>query len=160
MPYIDAGTVTIKGETRKVSSYFTKEETDDLISTIQNRGGEIIKKQNLSSGLSAAGAIARHLKDLFSDDNVRTDPLNDIGENPHSRRTFSAGVSSDGNPYGVPESMVFSFPCYLRNGEVTIIPNLPLNSFIVNKMNISVAELLVEKLDADTFINNLPTPKL
>ena len=186
----------IEGKTKSVRSFFTREESDELTSKIQNRGGEIIKKQNLSSGLSAAGAIARHLSDLFSvsvsvqSDSVRaaegkSDSDSKIksgreegsgsgcgggsGSGSGSERetylslpseTFSCGTLSDENPYGVPKGIVFSFPCYLKDGVIKIIPNLPMDGSTIRMMNTSVEELMAEKLDAETFLMNLPTPKL
>ena len=184
----------IEGKTKSVRSFFTREESDELTSKIQNRGGEIIKKQNLSSGLSAAGAIARHLSDLFvvplsvQSDSVRavegkSDSENDskiksgreegsgsgsVSGSGSERETslslpyeaFSCGTLSDENPYGVPKGIVFSFPCYLKDGVIKIIPNLPMDGSTIRMMNTSVEELMAEKLDAETFLMNLPTPKL
>ena len=31
------------------------------------------------------------------------------------------GVLSDGNPYGIPEGIIFSFPCSVANGVITIV---------------------------------------
>ena len=167
VPYIEVGTVCIEGKTKSVKSFFTKEESDELTGKIQNRGGEIIKKQNLSSGLSAAGAIARHLSDLFSE-GVSADSNGDMeGEDDYDCdealkgiKGFSCGTLSDGNPYGVPEGIVFSFPCHLQDGVVRIIPNLPLDGSMIRMMNTSVGELMAEREDAETFLINLPTPKL
>jgi len=39
------------------------------------------------------------------------------------------GVSSDGNPYGVPEGLIFSFPCTIEDKEWTIVPGLFINEF-------------------------------
>jgi malate/lactate dehydrogenase len=33
----------------------------------------------------------------------------------------SMGVLSDGNPYGIPDGIVFSFPCTTSNGVITIV---------------------------------------
>ena len=74
--------------------------------------------------------------------------------------TFSCGTLSDENPYGVPKGIVFSFPCYLKDGVIKIIPNLPMDGSTIRMMNTSVEELMAEKLDAETFLMNLPTPKL
>ena len=149
--------------------FFSKQETNELIKQIQNRGGEIIKKQGLSSGLSAAGAITRHLKDLFSEGSGHpldpVDPLSSTGD-----RKFSAGVLSDGNTYGVPNGIVFSFPCYSRNGEVKILEGLELDESLIERLHVSVAELEGERNEAETFLNSLtpsssvaspsPSPKL
>ena len=156
----------IKGEAKKVKSFFSKDETNDLIKQIQNRGGEIIKKQGLSSGLSAAGAITRHLKDLFT--RLTVDPVDPVGpKGEEGVKLFSAGVLSDGNTYGVPEGIVFSFPCYLNNGEVKIFEGLELDESLNERLHVSVAELQGERNEAEAFLNSLtssssstPSPKL
>ncbi len=38
------------------------------------------------------------------------------------------GVSSNGNPYGIPEGLVFSFPCTVKDGKQTIVPGLDVKS--------------------------------
>lgn len=158
--------MVIKGEVKKVKSFFSKDETNDLIKQIQNRGGEIIKKQGLSSGLSAAGAITRHLKDLFT--RLTVDPVDPVGpKGEEGVKLFSAGVLSDGNTYGVPEGIVFSFPCYLNNGEVKIFEGLELDESLNERLHVSVAELQGERNEAEAFLNSLtssssstPSPKL
>ena len=164
------GTVMINGEVKKVKSFFSKDETNDLIKQIQNRGGEIIKKQGLSSGLSAAGAITRHLTDLFSLSSSHTadpvDPVDPVYPTGEGIKLFSAGVLSDGNTYGVPEGIVFSFPCYTHNGEVKIFQGLDLDESLIERLHVSVAELLGEKYEAETIQNSIvsssssPSPKL
>ena len=63
VPYIGAATVMVGGDTKRVSQYFTSEETNQLIVSVQNRGAEVIKAQQASSALSAANAIGKHLTD-------------------------------------------------------------------------------------------------
>ena len=159
----------INGEVKKVKSFFSKDETNDLIKQIQNRGGEIIKKQGLSSGLSAAGAITRHLSDSFSLSSSHTvDPVEPVYPIGEDIKLFSAGVLSDGNTYGVPEGIVFSFPCYTHNGEVKIFQGLDLDESLIERLHVSVAELLGEKNEAETIQNSIvsssssssPSPKL
>ena len=150
-----------------MKDFFNSDELEELIKKIQNRGGEIIKKQNLSSGLSAANAICHHLKDLFRHENEKEKHLNKIISNDDTFdgnndefQAFSCGTLSDGNTYGIPNGLVYSFPCFLKNGEIKIIPNLNINNQMLEKLNLSVSELLSEKLDAETFLNNLPSSKL
>ena len=87
----------VAGDAKRVSQYFTTEETNQLIVTVQNRGAEVMKAQQASSALSAANAIGKHLKDWI----CPTDLQN----------VFSMGMLSDGNPYGVPDGLCYSFPC-------------------------------------------------
>ena len=53
--------------------------------------------QGASSAMSAASAIVKHLADW-------------LGPDP-TPNFFSMGVPSDGNPYGVPDGLFYSFPC-------------------------------------------------
>ena len=145
------GTVLVDGEVLKVKSFFTEQETDDLIYSIQNRGGEVMKLQGLSSGLSAAGAIVRHLRELFCEA---------VPTHTAQKRTFSAGILSDGKLYGVPEGIVFSFPCHLLHGKITVVPDLILNHHMKERIALSVAELQGERVEAETFLTALPSPKL
>lgn len=152
----------INNEIKEVKSFFNSEELEELIGKIQNRGGEIIKKQNLSSGLSAANSIGNHLRDLFSynSNNDHSNDNNIFDMNNNDLSTFSCGTLSDNNPYNIPNGLIFSFPCYLKDNEITILPNLHINSYLTEKLNLSVAELLAEKTDAESFLNNLPSSKL
>lgn len=61
------------------------------------RGGALIKKWGRSSAASTAVSVADAIRALV----VPTAP----GD------CFSTGVISDGNPYGVREGLIFSFPC-------------------------------------------------
>lgn len=150
------GTVLVDGQELKVKSFFTEQETDSLIHSIQNRGGEVMKLQGLSSGLSAAGAIVRHLRELFCEGTASESVLTHTA---HTRR-FSAGILSDGKLYGVPEGIVFSFPCYLLNGKITVVPDLTLDLHMKERIALSVAELEGERVEAETFLTALPSPKL
>jgi len=55
------------------------------------------------------------------------------------------GVPSDGNPYGVAEGLVYSFPCTIQNGEWTIVPGLAINEFQQAKITASADELIEER---------------
>jgi len=70
---------------------------------------------NKSSAPSAANAICDHIRDLCH------------GTKPGTY--VSMAVSSDGNPYGVPEGLIFSFPCTIEGKEWTIVPGLFINEF-------------------------------
>lgn len=68
-----------------------------------NRGSKVIEARGKSSALSAANAIANHLRDWLSCPTGATEAV-------------SMGVFSDGNPYGVPEGLVYSFPVECGGG--------------------------------------------
>ena len=53
-------------------------------------------------------------------------------------------VPSDGS-YGVPEGLVSSFPCVVKNGEYEIVQGLEINEFSRQRIDASVAELAEER---------------
>ena len=55
------------------------------------------------------------------------------------------GVISDGNKYGVPEGINYSFPLEIKNGEWKIVDGLAINDFSRGKMTATAKELLDEK---------------
>lgn len=103
-----------------------------LIPTVQKRGAEIIKARGKSSAASAANAILQCMQHLIF-------PSKE-GE------TFSCGLLSDGNSYGIAEGIVFSFPCRSKgNGDVEIVSGLSWDSTIRKMIETSEKELLEER---------------
>ncbi len=104
----------------------------DFISTIQKRGAAIIAARGKSSAASAANAVIDSIRDL-------------IFPTP-AGNWFSVAKISDGNPYGIQEGLIFSFPCRLgANGKCEIVPNLTLDTFLKGKIAATEKELLEEK---------------
>ncbi|WP_443743437.1 malate dehydrogenase [Sutterella sp.] len=103
------------------------EET--LIPTVAKRGSAIIEARGASSAASAASAAVDHIRDWT------------LGSNG---RWVTMGVPSDGS-YGVPEGLVFGFPCTTENGRWKIVEGLELSDFIRAKMAKSIAELEAER---------------
>eukprot|EP00903_Cladosiphon_okamuranus_P020554 g18866.t1 len=79
-----------------------------LVPAVRDRGARVIEARGKSSALSAANAIANHLKDWLSC------PAGAGGG-------VSMGVFSDGNPYGVPDGLVCSFPVECGEGRHRIL---------------------------------------
>lgn len=104
-----------------------------FLSTVQNRGGEIIQARGKSSAASAAKAAVDHMRDWI---------LGTEG------RVVSMGVISDGNTYGVPAGITYSFPCVCENGEWKIVEGLHIDSYSRGKIDASAAELQDEKRQA------------
>lgn len=77
---------------KDATNYFENEFTPK----VATRGGALIKKWGRSSAASTAVSIADAIRSL-----VQPTPEGDC---------FSSAVISDGNPYGVPEGIVYSFP--------------------------------------------------
>lgn len=63
------------------------------------------------------------------------------------------GVSSDGNTYGIPEGLIYSFPVCIQNKQWTIVQGLEINDFSRKKMDTSAKELAEEKDMAMDFLN-------
>ncbi len=105
---------------------------DDFIPRVQKRGAEVLKARGKSSAASAASAAIEAMKAL-----VTPTPAG---------HWFSSGVLSDGNPYGVEEGIIFSFPCRSKgDGDYEIVPNVPLNDFLKERIKESERELIEEK---------------
>jgi malate dehydrogenase len=101
-----------------------------FIPTVAKRGAAIIEARGLSSAASAANATVEHMRDW-----VLGTPEGDW---------VSMAVPSDGS-YGVPEGLISSFPCTVKDGKYEIVQGLELNEFSRAKIDASVAELVDER---------------
>ncbi|AEV26572.1 MULTISPECIES: malate dehydrogenase [Azospira] len=101
---------------------------DVFLPTVGKRGAAIIEARGLSSAASAANAAIDHVRDwvLGSDEWV------------------TMGVPSDGS-YGIPEGVVYGFPCECKNGDYKIIQGLEIDEYSRGKMNATLAELEEER---------------
>lgn len=100
------------------------------IPQVQKRGAEVIKARGKSSAASAANAILQCMQHLIFP----------------TEKLFSCSLLSDGNPYGIAEGIVFSFPCRSKgNGEVVIVPGLTWDPFLEEMIRASESELLAER---------------
>lgn len=103
-----------------------------FIETVQKRGASVIAARGKSSAASAACAAIDSISLLMA-----PTPKGEF---------FSLCVHSDGNPYGIAEGLIFSFPCISKgNGEVEIVPDLSWDPFIEKKIRQTEAELLEER---------------
>lgn len=104
----------------------------EFISHVQKRGAEVISARGKSSAASAA--------------NAAIDAMRSIVFPTKEGEWFSAGVASEGNPYGVKEGIVFSFPCRSKgDGKIEIVKGLNFDDFLKDKMKLSEKELLEER---------------
>ena len=103
---------------------------NDFIPTVAKRGAAIIAARGSSSAASAANATIEHMRDW-----VLGTPEGDW---------VSMSVPSDGS-YGVPEGLISSFPCTVKDGKYEIVQGLELNEFSRAKIDASVAELVDER---------------
>lgn len=104
----------------------------DFIDAVQKRGAAIIKARGKSSAASAAQAILDSVRDTL----ISTP----------SNNWFSSALAAEGNPYGIDEHLVFSFPCQTASsGKISIVSGLEMNEFLEEKIKATERELLEER---------------
>lgn len=102
---------------------------NEFVSIIQKRGAQVIAARGKSSAASAANAAIGALRSI-------------IAPTPW----FSSGVYAKGNPYGIEEDLVFSFPCRSQGrGDSEIVPGLQIDAFLQEKIAITQKELMEER---------------
>ena len=134
VPSTEAGYVDSGMQKTPVSSLCQAEWLlDDLTPKVQQRGATVMNAQGASSAMSAASAITKHLKDLLGP------------EIPSA--LFSMGVCSNGNQYGIPEGLFYSFPCRRldKPGCYEIVNEINVTFETKERMLTSAKELLDEK---------------
>ena len=103
---------------------------DQFIPRVQKRGAEVIEARGLSSAASAAYAGLDHVRDW-----VHGSAEGDW---------VSMGIPSDGS-YGIPEGLIYSYPCVCRGGEYEIVQGLDIDDFSRGKMDATRTELEEER---------------
>ncbi len=141
VPHIDDAKVFFDNAWLPLDSFIQDPQWQyvDLTNFVQNRGGDIIRAQKASSGMSAAIAIAKHLTSWIG-------PIT----NENNQHIFSHGMLSNGVDYNIPADLVFSFPC-VRNadGSIEVVRDLNITSPQYQEMiRKTVQELEEEKADA------------
>lgn len=106
---------------------------EEFVSLVQKRGATVIAARGKSSAASAASAAIDSIRSLL----VPT-PEGDW---------FSVGLISNGNPYGIKDDLIFSFPCRSKGeGQVEIVKHVDLeDAFLKNKITLTEKELLEER---------------
>jgi malate dehydrogenase len=101
-----------------------------FLTTVQQRGAEIIKARGLSSAASAANAAIDTVKRIENVSDTKT--------------IYSVAVVSDGS-YGIAKGLVFSYP--IRNNGKTweIVQGVELGDFCKEKIKATTDELLGER---------------
>ena len=130
----DVDSATVNGEPARRVIHDDAFIDGELMKAVQNRGAQVLHLRGLSSAMSAAKAAADHIHDwmLGTPDGV----------------FVSMGVYSTGNPYGVPDDLIFSFPCTCAKGEWTIVPDKLVGEVTKQRIEVTTAELLDEKKQA------------
>lgn len=104
----------------------------EFFETVQKRGGEIIKARGKSSAASAANALIESVKSLYT-------------PTPKGE-WFTSAVCTNKNSYGLEENLIFGFPCRSKgDGDYEIIPDVPWDFFIKEKIAITQKELIFER---------------
>jgi malate dehydrogenase len=126
--YPDTRFATVDGK-RAIDPADKTWNRDEYIREIGARGATIIAIRGLSSAASAANAAIDHMRDW------------NLGSNG---RWVTMGVVSDGS-YGIPEGMVYGFPCTTANGKWEIVKGLEIDEFSREKMDFTLKELQEER---------------
>lgn len=100
-----------------------------FLDTVATRGKAIIVARGASSAASAASAAVDHMRDWWQGSNGRI---------------VSMALPSEGW-YGVPEGLVFSFPCRCEGGKIIVVEDLPIDEFAQTKIDENVKALLAER---------------
>jgi len=107
----------------------------EFIKTVQQRGAAVIKARKLSSAMSAAKACADHMRDWWF--------------GTKEGEWVSMGVITAGSPYGIPDGLIYSFPCTIKPDHTwEIVEGLEINDFSREKMDATAKELAEEKNSA------------
>jgi len=101
-----------------------------FIPTVQKRGAAIIDARGLSSAASAANAAIDHVRDWV--------------HGTTSGDWVSMGVPSDGS-YGIPEGLIFGYPCTTSGGKYQVVKGLNQNDFAKAKIAATQKELTEER---------------
>jgi len=103
----------------------------DFIKTVQQRGAAIIQARGLSSAMSAAHAVIETVQTILT---------------PTAEGDWhSIAIPSEGNPYGVADGIISSFPLRSNGSEVEIVGGLPISAFSQSKIDATNQELLEER---------------
>lgn len=103
---------------------------DNYIPRVAKRGAEIIEARGASSAASAASGAIDHMRDW-----ALGTPADDW---------VSMAVPSDGS-YGIPEGLMFSFPCTCKGGDYSIVQGLEIDDFGQQMLDITQKELEEER---------------
>ncbi len=102
---------------------------DTFIPTVGKRGAAIIEARGLSSAASAANAAIDHVRDWV------------LGSNG---KWVTMGVPSEGD-YGIPETVMYGFPCTTSGGNYQIVKGLDIDAFSRERMDKTLKELEEER---------------
>jgi malate dehydrogenase len=103
---------------------------NEFVPAVAQRGKVVIDARGKSSAASAANAVTNHLQSMVSP----------------GKDWISGAIYSDGNPYGVPGGLFYSFPLRVTApGTVEMVTELELSDYARKRLRISVEELEQER---------------
>ena len=127
--YPDIRNCTVKGK-NALSLVDPAWLKDEFTPRVQKRGAEILELRKLSSAASAGNAAIDHMRDWA------------LG----SKEWQSICFKTDGKLYGVPEGLMFSFPCTTTPGQYEPVKGLKLDDEIsIARIKKTTDELLEER---------------
>ena len=104
----------------------------EFMRTVQERGAAVISARGKSSAASAA--------------NAALDTIRSLVQPTRTSDWYSAAIASEGNPYGVADGLIFSFPLRTgKSGEISVVEDLRLSDYARAKIKETEAELLSER---------------
>jgi len=105
---------------------------EQFVPMVQKRGATVIAARGKSSAASAAKAAIDSIRSLVLP--------------TRAGDWFCVGMLSDGNPYGIQEGLIFSFPCICKGeGQIEIVKNVPWDPFLKQSIALTEQELLQER---------------
>ena len=102
----------------------------EFMQTVSTRGKAIIMARGASSAASAASAAVDHMRSWWCD-------------TPEGDWT-SMALPSDGS-YGVPQGLIFSFPCTVTGGVASIVQGIEHSQYAQDKIRATADELVSER---------------
>ncbi|KAL9649829.1 hypothetical protein ABK040_009642 [Willaertia magna] len=132
VPDVSNGYVSISGEKKLITDVINDEAyiKKEFFTTVSTRGEHVISLRKQNSATSAAKAVVDHMKDWI------------LGTKEED--WVSMAIPSDGS-YNIKEGLIFSFPVICKDGKISIVQDLPISSWIKEKLEITEKELLEEK---------------
>ena len=114
---------------------------NDFATQLGERGAAIIEARGLSSAASAANAAINHMKSWLNG----------------AQDWTTMGIPAPQNSYGIPEGLVFGFPCTVQGGAVSPVLDIELNDYAKSRIAENVAELESERAAVAEMLNPDPT---
>lgn len=105
----------------------------EFVSSVQQRGAQVIAQRKLSSAMSAAKAICDHMRDWW------------FGTAPGSWVSMGV-ITDDSKPYDIESNLMYSFPVTIGpDRKVSIVPNLSISDKARERMETTAKELIEER---------------